>query len=260
MVYKVEKAFSWFYTKLLEHGMGTLSTYSAGSMDSTEIGTNKHKRVQIVFSGRAYFLMGFTSQAERQPLLLWKPPKALTKMEMVSGQLGQEIHNMRLSTLMVQGEVNGVLCVESNKVLFGLSWKVYNWEWIQWLVSKAPRHHGVLLLRTRLRECFEQPIETLFEEEKEGCSSCGDPQTKEKNQGIQKTKEVKHLITKKEEIQTVHTLFMDGTPMEINMLVEKKYPLIKELLEKMLNLQLEAKEESTMAFELIKFIKSMLEE
>ncbi|GJZ05420.1 putative ribonuclease H-like domain-containing protein [Tanacetum coccineum] len=58
----------------------------------------------------------------------------------------------------------------------------------------------------------------------------------------------------------VHTLFMDGTPMEINMLVEKKYPLIKELMEKMLNLQLEAEEESTMAFELIKFIKSLLEE
>ncbi|GKC53496.1 hypothetical protein Tco_1076241 [Tanacetum coccineum] len=34
----------------------------------------------------------------------------------------------------------------------------------------------------------------------------------------------------------------------------------QELLEKMLNLQLEAEEESTMAFELIKFIKSMLEE
>ncbi|GJU78791.1 hypothetical protein Tco_1275861 [Tanacetum coccineum] len=58
----------------------------------------------------------------------------------------------------------------------------------------------------------------------------------------------------------VHTLFMDGTPMEINMLVEKKYPPIKELLEKVLDLQLEAREESTMAFELIKFIKSMLEE
>ncbi|GKD34250.1 hypothetical protein Tco_1249759 [Tanacetum coccineum] len=58
----------------------------------------------------------------------------------------------------------------------------------------------------------------------------------------------------------VHTLFMDGKPMEINMLVEKKYPLIKELLEKMLNLQLEAEEESTMAFEIIKFIKSLLEE
>ncbi|GKB62917.1 hypothetical protein Tco_0919103 [Tanacetum coccineum] len=41
----------------------------------------------------------------------------------------------------------------------------------------------------------------------------------------------------------VHTLFMDGTPMEINMLVEKKYPLIKKLLKKMLNLQLEAEEE-----------------
>ncbi|GJY29710.1 hypothetical protein Tco_0405477 [Tanacetum coccineum] len=58
----------------------------------------------------------------------------------------------------------------------------------------------------------------------------------------------------------VHTLFMDGTPMDINMLVEKKYLLIKKLLEKVLNLQLEAEEESTMAFELIKFIKSMLEE
>nr|GFA36781.1 hypothetical protein [Tanacetum cinerariifolium] len=58
----------------------------------------------------------------------------------------------------------------------------------------------------------------------------------------------------------VYTLFMDGTPMEINMLVEKKYPLIKELLEKMLNLLLEAEEESTMAFKLIKFIKSLLEE
>ncbi|GJY28233.1 hypothetical protein Tco_0404000 [Tanacetum coccineum] len=58
----------------------------------------------------------------------------------------------------------------------------------------------------------------------------------------------------------VHTLFMDSTPIEINMLVEKKYPPIKDLLEKMLNLQLEAEEESTMTFELIKFIKSMPEE
>ncbi|GKB97035.1 hypothetical protein Tco_0983172 [Tanacetum coccineum] len=46
----------------------------------------------------------------------------------------------------------------------------------------------------------------------------------------------------------------------INMLVEKKYPLMKDLLEKMLNLQLEAEEESTMAFELLKFIKSQIEE
>ncbi|GKB80217.1 hypothetical protein Tco_0947112 [Tanacetum coccineum] len=74
------------------------------------------------------------------------------------------------------------------------------------------------------------------------------------------SKQVLDLEKEKEKIQTVHTLFMDGTPMEINMLVEKKYPLIKELLEKMLNLQLKAEEESTMAFELIKFIKSLLKE
>ncbi|GKD65524.1 hypothetical protein Tco_1307632, partial [Tanacetum coccineum] len=58
----------------------------------------------------------------------------------------------------------------------------------------------------------------------------------------------------------VHTLFMDGTSMKIHMLVEKKYLLIKELLKKMLNLQLEAEDESTMEFELIKIIKLMLEE
>ncbi|GKA92241.1 hypothetical protein Tco_0814166 [Tanacetum coccineum] len=40
----------------------------------------------------------------------------------------------------------------------------------------------------------------------------------------------------------------------------EKVPTTQELLEKMLNLLLEAGEESTMAFELIKFIKSMLEE
>nr|GEW55841.1 uncharacterized mitochondrial protein AtMg00810-like [Tanacetum cinerariifolium] len=41
----------------------------------------------------------------------------------------------------------------------------------------------------------------------------------------------------------VYALLMDGARMEINMLVEKKYPLIKELLKMMLILQLEAKEE-----------------
>ncbi|GKD13797.1 hypothetical protein Tco_1198204, partial [Tanacetum coccineum] len=58
----------------------------------------------------------------------------------------------------------------------------------------------------------------------------------------------------------VHTLFLDGTPMEINMLVEKKYHRLKEILEKMLNLHLEAEAESTMAFELLKFVKSQIEE
>ncbi|GJU76861.1 hypothetical protein Tco_1273931 [Tanacetum coccineum] len=36
----------------------------------------------------------------------------------------------------------------------------------------------------------------------------------------------------------VHSVFLTDTPMEINMLVEKKYPLKKEILEKMINLKL----------------------
>nr|GEX35446.1 hypothetical protein [Tanacetum cinerariifolium] len=48
--------------------------------------------------------------------------------------------------------------------------------------------------------------------------------------------------------------FEDNTP------EEKKYHLIKEMLEKMLNWKLEAEAESTMAFELLKFIKSQIEE
>ncbi|GKC45048.1 ribonuclease H-like domain-containing protein, partial [Tanacetum coccineum] len=58
----------------------------------------------------------------------------------------------------------------------------------------------------------------------------------------------------------VHSVFLIDTPIEINMLVEKKYPLKKEILEKMINLKLQAEEESTMAFELIKFTRSHIEE
>ncbi|GJY04054.1 hypothetical protein Tco_0369994 [Tanacetum coccineum] len=58
----------------------------------------------------------------------------------------------------------------------------------------------------------------------------------------------------------VHSLFMWSTPMKINMLVEKEYPLTKETLKNMLKIQLEAEEESSIAFELIKFIRSQLEE
>ncbi|GJT05897.1 hypothetical protein Tco_0840359 [Tanacetum coccineum] len=58
----------------------------------------------------------------------------------------------------------------------------------------------------------------------------------------------------------VHSMFLTNTPMEINMLVEKKYPLKKEILEKMINLKLQAKEESTIAFELIKFTRSQIKE
>ncbi|GJZ98158.1 hypothetical protein Tco_0670611, partial [Tanacetum coccineum] len=50
----------------------------------------------------------------------------------------------------------------------------------------------------------------------------------------------------------VHTLLMDGSLVSINMLVEKKYPLTKEMLTRMLNSRLEADLESTMGlFELI---------
>nr|GEW54237.1 uncharacterized mitochondrial protein AtMg00810-like [Tanacetum cinerariifolium] len=41
---------------------------------------------------------------------------------------------------------------------------------------------------------------------------------------------------------------------------KKRYPLIKEMLEKMLHWKLEAEAKSTMAFELLKFIKSQIEE
>nr|GEU44820.1 hypothetical protein [Tanacetum cinerariifolium] len=58
----------------------------------------------------------------------------------------------------------------------------------------------------------------------------------------------------------VHTLLMDGTLNCFNMLVEKRYPLIKEMMDKMLNWKLEAEAESTMAFEILKFIKSQIEE
>ncbi|GJR86938.1 hypothetical protein Tco_0210949 [Tanacetum coccineum] len=47
---------------------------------------------------------------------------------------------------------------------------------------------------------------------------------------------------------------MDGTLTCFNMLVKKRYPLIKEMLQKMLNWKLEAEAESTMEFELLKFI------
>ncbi|GJW97066.1 putative ribonuclease H-like domain-containing protein [Tanacetum coccineum] len=57
----------------------------------------------------------------------------------------------------------------------------------------------------------------------------------------------------------VHTLVTD-TGLVIHMLVEKKYPLRKEVLKQMLKLKLESEEESTMALELIKFVKKILAE
>nr|GEY61519.1 hypothetical protein [Tanacetum cinerariifolium]GEZ07852.1 hypothetical protein [Tanacetum cinerariifolium] len=63
------------------------------------------------------------------------------------------------------------------------------------------------------------------------------------------------VVSDKEEIVDPEILSTN-----FNMLVEKRYPLIKEMLEKMLNWKLEAKANSTMAFELLKFIKSQVEE
>ncbi|GJS20743.1 hypothetical protein Tco_0449375 [Tanacetum coccineum] len=57
----------------------------------------------------------------------------------------------------------------------------------------------------------------------------------------------------------VHTL-VTKTGLVIHMLVEKKYPLRKEVLMQMLKLKLESEEDSTMALELIKFVKKLLAE
>ncbi|GJX74701.1 hypothetical protein Tco_0313296 [Tanacetum coccineum] len=52
----------------------------------------------------------------------------------------------------------------------------------------------------------------------------------------------------------VHTI-MTSTGLVFHMLVESKYPLTKEVLSQMLELKLETEEESSMALELIKFVK-----
>ncbi|GKA78826.1 hypothetical protein Tco_0785363 [Tanacetum coccineum] len=57
----------------------------------------------------------------------------------------------------------------------------------------------------------------------------------------------------------VHTLMTDEG-LVIHMLIEKKYPLKKEILVQMIKLKLESEEESTMALELIRFIKKVLKE
>ncbi|GKF17582.1 hypothetical protein Tco_0062500 [Tanacetum coccineum] len=55
----------------------------------------------------------------------------------------------------------------------------------------------------------------------------------------------------------VHTLMTDEG-LVVHMLIEKKYPLKKEILMQMLKLKLESEEDSTMALELIRFIKKVL--
>ncbi|GJW84740.1 hypothetical protein Tco_0157885 [Tanacetum coccineum] len=55
----------------------------------------------------------------------------------------------------------------------------------------------------------------------------------------------------------VHTLVTE-TELVINMLIEKKYPLRKEVLMQMLKLKLESEEDSTMALELKSVIRKIL--
>ncbi|GJR72573.1 hypothetical protein Tco_0084938 [Tanacetum coccineum] len=57
----------------------------------------------------------------------------------------------------------------------------------------------------------------------------------------------------------VHTLVTEAG-LVIHMLVEKKYPLRKKVLLQMLKLKLESEEDSTMALELIRFVKKLLAE
>ncbi|GJU33632.1 hypothetical protein Tco_1181986 [Tanacetum coccineum] len=57
----------------------------------------------------------------------------------------------------------------------------------------------------------------------------------------------------------VHTLVTEAG-LVIHMLVEKKYPLRKKVLLQMLELKLESEEDSTMALELIRFVKKLLAE
>nr|GEV66073.1 hypothetical protein [Tanacetum cinerariifolium] len=55
------------------------------------------------------------------------------------------------------------------------------------------------------------------------------------------------------------TLMLDDSSVSINMFVEKRHPLTKEILENMLSLRLEAETKSTLPFDLIKFIKLQIE-
>ncbi|GJS39756.1 hypothetical protein Tco_0564799 [Tanacetum coccineum] len=57
----------------------------------------------------------------------------------------------------------------------------------------------------------------------------------------------------------VHTL-MTKIGLVIHMLVEKKYPLRRKVLLQMLELKLESEEDSTMALELIRFVKKLIAE
>ncbi|GKC33967.1 hypothetical protein Tco_1046351 [Tanacetum coccineum] len=54
-------------------------------------------------------------------------------------------------------------------------------------------------------------------------------------------------------------MFLMHTGIAIHMIIEKKYPLTQEMLSRMLSRRLEVDQESEMAFELLRFIRSQLQ-
>ncbi|GKC18769.1 hypothetical protein Tco_1020919, partial [Tanacetum coccineum] len=68
--------------------------------------------------------------------------------------------------------------------------------------------------------------------------------------GKQKKKETR-LLKKKQQMKLSLKTLMTEEGLVLHMLIEKKYPLKKEIVMQMLKLKLESEEESTMALELI---------
>ncbi|GKA71949.1 hypothetical protein Tco_0778165 [Tanacetum coccineum] len=101
----------------------------------------------------------------------------------------------------------------------------------------------------RKKKVIESVIEEVQEEEG----------AKKRNDFFGITQQNWKLIIELPSSTGVHTI-MTSTGLVIHMFVENRYPLAKEVLSNMLELKLETEEESSMALELIKFVKQQLEE
>ncbi|GJS49110.1 hypothetical protein Tco_0599231 [Tanacetum coccineum] len=104
--------------------------------------------------------------------------------------------------------------------------------------------------------------ESLIKKMKKKDSSKGEEIKQESKEEVRKSKRKENHKKEKacwklHSSSGVHTLMTDEG-LVVHMLIEKKYPLKKEILVKLLKLKLESKEESTMALELIRFIKKVL--
>ncbi|GKB93922.1 hypothetical protein Tco_0980059 [Tanacetum coccineum] len=199
----------------------------------------------------------YATQKLPMKLKVMKSEKNVTEEE--AAEYEKEKEELRLSLKIIYNDDS-----EVDYEPLSRKFPIVNWEYQLLRKMEEKDIHVYKLTRTDgsssyhgdtqafLRRLDRQDLNDLYR------SKDADPD--EKNELWMNQQDWKLLRWKLYESCGVHTLFLDGKPMKINMLVEKKYPLIKELLEKMLNLQLEAEEESTMAFELIKFIKSLLEE